>query len=124
MNDNLILLNNFQWLNRFFRGVQGKDILEKLDEMTNFLDSFENKIFGEWADTIPEIITNNMMKSLLLRTEKGMLELNFDDTLVAVHKEVKMLNSIEKQGVPEVALEFYSLSDSLWVRIYYQFFYK
>lgn len=78
-------------------------------------DDFEEKIFGSWSENITAIIHENMQKPLLLRNEKGFLELNFDSALEAALKEVKLMKSIERTGIPELALDFFSLSTPLYV---------
>lgn len=59
-----------------------------------------------------------MQKSLIVKSdENGLLNLNLDEGLVAAMREVKLMKSIEKQDIPDIALDLHLQSNSIWVRI-------
>lgn len=98
-----------------FESEDGKYTMEKLQEMCDLLNKLEIKVFDEWKAKVPGEINENMRKFLLKRGENGMLELNFDSTLVAALKEVKMLRAMKKIEIPDVAVELFEISNDLWV---------
>ena len=98
-----------------FETEDGINMMERLNEMTELLDVLETGIFEKWKENVPTEININMRKYLLKSTEKGLLELNFDPTLVAALKEVKMLKAMDKQDIPDVAVELFEISNDLWV---------
>ncbi len=89
--------------------------MNRVKEMSQLLDGFEVEVFNKWKEEIPGKINSNMKKFLLCRTEDGLLQLNFDEVLVAALKETKLLKAIQKESIPDVALELYEISDALWV---------
>lgn len=98
-----------------FETEDGKHTMERLEEMTGYLDSLADEIFKKWQTKVPQDINTNMQKFLLKSVDIGMLELNFDPTLVAALKEVKMLTAMGKQDIPDVAIELFENSNELWV---------
>lgn len=98
-----------------FETEEGKHTMDRLNEMCDLLDRLEIDIFEKWSQKVPDEINTNMKKFLLKSVDNGLLELNFDPALVAALKEVKMLRSMEKQGIPDVAIELFENSNNLWV---------
>lgn len=98
-----------------FDTEDGKNIMERLKELTEILDMLGTGIFDKWKENVPKEININMKKYLLKSVENGLLELNFGPALVAALKEVKMLRAMKKLDIPDVAIELYEISNELWV---------
>lgn len=108
-------LKNIKEFHYVFETEEGVETKEKLDEMSLALNEFDKKVFTQWVGKIPEVIKQNMRKFLIKRLDDGHLELNFDLQLVEALKEVKLLQSMKRDGIPDIALELFEFSDELWV---------
>lgn len=70
-------------------------------------------MFDEWAEKVPDQIVSNLKKSLIIRNEKTRcLTLNFSGQLFSILKEVHNLTLMDKEGIPELAIEFSSKSET------------
>lgn len=98
-----------------FETEDGKYTMERMNELCNLLDDMEKDVFKKWTQRVPIEINENMKKFLLKSIDNGLLELNFDSALVAALKEVKMLKSMSKLEIPDVAIELFESSNDLWV---------
>ncbi|XP_037924668.1 dynein beta chain, ciliary isoform X3 [Hermetia illucens] len=82
-------------------------IIERYKELMKKLEQFEEIIFTEWKTKIPAQIEEHLKKSLIARKPRcKMLILNFSPVLFSILKEVHYLKQMEKEGIPEVGLEF------------------
>jgi dynein heavy chain, axonemal len=88
--------------------------MARFDEICLLLDEFEKKIFDEWCARIPAIIEENLSRSLLMDGPEKCLTLNFVHELVVALKEIKHMKLMNLVGIPEVALNFFALSEPLW----------
>lgn len=76
------------------------------------LGQFEENIFSNWINRVPDIIETNLLKSLMLRDETTkLLILNFSPDLFSILREVHYLHLMNKENIPEVALEFSEKSE-------------
>lgn len=76
------------------------------------LGLFEETIFNTWVEKVPATIENNLKKSLILRDESTrLLILNFSPELFSILREVHYLCLMEKENIPEVALDFSEKSE-------------
>ncbi|KAL0281201.1 UNVERIFIED_CONTAM: hypothetical protein PYX00_002260 [Menopon gallinae] len=81
--------------------------------MIGLLDDLEEKCFNEWASTVEEKCSTNLKKSLLLRRKENFeLTVNFDPNLVAILREVHYLKLINKENIPEAALNVSEREDT------------
>lgn len=77
------------------------------------LGLFEELIFNAWVDKVPTTIENNLKQSLILRdVTTRLLILNFSPELFAILREVHYLCLMEKQDIPEGALDFSEKSET------------
>lgn len=82
--------------------------------MLGLLQNFEDRIFDEWTKTVPQTILDGMSEHLITRDDKNLIHMNFVQPLSDTLTEVKYLKSIEKEGIPEKALELFDLNNELW----------
>lgn len=79
----------------------------RFESLIQCLVEFENSVFDEWTAKIPEQIEINLNKMLIIRHEHTReLTLNFHPQLNAILKEVHNLKLMDKEGIPEIAIEF------------------
>lgn len=97
-----------------FECQEGVYTTERMKEMAKILDAIDVEIYSRWKTKVPNEINLNMRKYLLRTKEDGLLDLNFDPALVAALKEVKLLKTMGKVDIPDVALELFEISNSLW----------
>lgn len=108
-------LRNISEFDYIFDVEEGVETKVKLAEMIKLLDELDFKIFKQWTEQVPDEVNHNMKKFLIKRLEDGFLELNFDFALVEALKEVKNLQSMKREGIPDVAIELFENSNELWV---------
>lgn len=87
--------------------------MSRFEHLVQCLVEFEKRVFDEWTEKVPDQIVTNLKKSLLLRNERSQcLTLNFSGQLFAILKEVHNLKLMDKEGIPEIAIEFNSKSET------------
>ncbi|KAG5679915.1 hypothetical protein PVAND_009451 [Polypedilum vanderplanki] len=94
--------------------LESEEIQIRLNKVLVLLDAFSEKIYKNWKETVPLEISINMEKFLLARTSNGLLELNFDQALVTALKEIRLLKSLEKSDIPDIAEELHENANTLW----------
>lgn len=101
-------IRNFQALQHpITKSIAAKELIERFHELMRLLDLFEEDVFIEWAEKVPDQIETNLKKSLIDRNETGkLLMLNFHPQLFAILREVHHMKLMEKNGVPDVGIEF------------------
>lgn len=70
-------------------------VFEKYQQMKGLLDAEEKKTMNAWISALPSLIATCLAKTHLLRNDRGLLELNLDDGMVAILREVKYLRHLE-----------------------------
>lgn len=70
-------------------------VFEKYQQMKGLLDAEEKKTMNGWISALPSLIATCLAKTHLLRNDRGLLELNLDDGMVAILREVKYLRHLE-----------------------------
>lgn len=91
---------------------EAKKLLQRYEELMKKLGLFETTIFNTWVDRVPDIIENNLKKSLIQRDDATkLLILNFSPELFSILREVHYLRLMSKEGIPETALEFSEKSE-------------
>lgn len=98
-----------------FESEDGMYTISRSNQICAMFDALEKEVFEKWQRKVPDEINANMKKFLLKSVDDGLLELNFDPALVCALKEVKMLRAMEKQDIPDVAIELFEISNDLWV---------
>lgn len=82
-------------------------LIERYEKLMKQLDLFEDTVFNEWVELVPDQIVVNLKKSLLARIpDNNLLMLNFHPQLFAILREVHHMTLMEKNGIPEVGIEF------------------
>ena len=92
---------------------EAKDIIFRYEKLIRSLEDFEKSVFDEWTEKVPDQIVTNLKKSLIIRNEQTRcLSLNFSGQLFSILKEVHNLKLMNKEGIPEIAIEFSSKSET------------
>lgn len=87
-------------------------LYERYEALMKALGVFEETSFNEWTEKVPEQIESNLKKSLISRRRNNnALMLNFSPELFAILREVHYLRLMEKDGVPDVAIDFAEKND-------------
>lgn len=82
-------------------------LIERYEELMRLLNIFEQEVFEEWVRSVPDQIEQNLRKTLIERnSETRTLRLNFHPQLFAILREVYHMKLLEKEGVPDVGIEF------------------
>ncbi|GCB69230.1 hypothetical protein scyTo_0001016 [Scyliorhinus torazame] len=92
---------------------EGKQMIQKYEEMMELLDQYEAKLYLEWTETVSEKSQYNLTQPLLKRDpETKLISVNFDPQLVSVLREVKYLETRHTEKIPDTAAEIYALKES------------
>lgn len=89
-------------------------VFDKYEHMMRILIEHQNRIFKAWCTSVPEQIENNLAKFEVVRNESGLLDLNFDQELVAALREIRYLNFLEMKNIPQVALDLFDKVEQLF----------
>lgn len=101
-------VNNFQALQHpITQSDKGLHLIARYEELMKSLGCFECSVFDAWAAKVPEQIERNLKKSLITRNaDTKLLVLNFSAQLFSILKEVHYLKLMEKEGIPQVGIDF------------------
>ncbi|XP_078081541.1 dynein axonemal heavy chain 9 [Mustelus asterias] len=92
---------------------EGKQMIQKYEEMMELLDQYEAKLYLEWTETVAEKSQYNLTQPLLKRDpETKLISVNFDPQLVSVLREVKYLETRHTEKIPDTAAEIYAMKES------------
>lgn len=90
-----------------------KMLIERFESLLQSLADFEKSVFDEWTEKVPHQIEVNLEKPLIIRREKDRcLVLNFNGQLFSIMKEVHNLKLMDKEGIPQVAIDFSAKSET------------
>jgi dynein heavy chain len=100
--------------------VQGKETQEienVYEAVVGKLKAYEKEKVAEWAKAVDNTSDSNLSKSLLRRdSDKGLLEVNFDQSLVCLLREVKYLSTQEEIELAPKAAEIFEKDDQYRVQ--------
>ncbi|XP_018562388.1 dynein beta chain, ciliary-like [Anoplophora glabripennis] len=100
--------------NEIVKSEDAENVFMKIEQMVGILDEEQNRILNTWCNYAPEQIKESMSKFQLVRIEGGaLLQLNFDEELKAILREMRYLTLMEIQDIPVEALELYTKSEDL-----------
>lgn len=89
------------------------ELVRRYERLMELLALFEDKVFNEWREKVPEKIELNLQKSLMTRdSSTKLLLLNFSPQLFAILKEVHYLKLMGKEGIPEIGIQFSEKSET------------
>ncbi|KAK3091630.1 hypothetical protein FSP39_021358 [Pinctada imbricata] len=92
-----------------------KLVFTKYEQMLDLLGGWEEVIYKEWAAGVDEACSFNLNQPLIVRNEETkLIQVNFDPQLTAVLREVKYLESGEREDIPNSAAEMFKKNDTLW----------
>lgn len=103
-------------MNLNFRVTETQDakkLMKRYENLMKKLGVFEEEIFENWVNRVPDIIETNLKTSMMMRDNSTkLLILNFSPELFSILREVHYLRLMEKQTIPEVALDFSEKSET------------
>ncbi|RLV89556.1 hypothetical protein DV515_00014816, partial [Chloebia gouldiae] len=95
--------------------AQGRRVVQKYEEMIQLLDSYQEKLYSDWSQTVSEKSQYNLAQPLIRRDpQTKLIAVNFDPQLVSVLREVSYLRGGAARTVPPAAAELYSCKESFW----------
>lgn len=85
-------------------------MINKYNQLMDLINGEQQRTFVEWARTVPELCDLHLDKPLLVRADDGTLlvNLNFDEHLIAILREVKYMKILELDNIPPEGLELFS----------------
>ncbi|KAJ8925640.1 hypothetical protein NQ315_009485 [Exocentrus adspersus] len=96
------------------KSEDAENVFMKVDQMLTILDTEQNTILNEWFNYLPAQIEKSMSKFQLVRTDNGaLLQLNFDEELQAILREMRYMMLMEIQNMPPEALQLYEKAEDL-----------
>ncbi|NXH32764.1 DYH9 protein, partial [Myiagra hebetior] len=95
--------------------ARGRRVVQKCEEMIRLLDSYQEKLFSDWSQSVSEQSQYNLTQPLLQRDpQTQLITVNFDPQLVSVLREVSYLQASGAGAIPLAAAEVYSCKESFW----------
>jgi dynein heavy chain, axonemal len=92
---------------------EGSVIREKHEEMVALLDAYDQELFARWAGAIRDVSADSLRQHLLKLNEDGRtVSVNFDSNLIALLREVKYLEFVGTQPVPELAASLFARNEA------------
>ncbi|NWR90162.1 DYH9 protein, partial [Furnarius figulus] len=93
--------------------AQGRRVVKKYKEMIQLLDTFQEKLYLDWSQTVSEKSQYNLTQPLIWRDpETKLITVNFDPQLVSVLREVSYLLGSHAGAIPATAAGIYSSRES------------
>ncbi|KAL7886390.1 hypothetical protein AOLI_G00041110 [Acnodon oligacanthus] len=82
-------------------------------EMSTLLDEFEEKVYSDWCSDVEQVCQLNLDQPLIRRdSDTGLLSVNFNQELLAILRDVRHLQMLERVDIPSAAMEVYERRDS------------
>lgn len=66
---------------RIFDSIEGQRTIKKKDSLIASIERMESDVLTQWSTDVTKIIHTNTLEYLLKKTEKGLLALNFDESV-------------------------------------------
>lgn len=70
-------------------------VLEKYEQMRSLIEKEEKRTMDEWCAVLPSLIAKCLAKTHLVRSSRGLLDLNLDSDMIAILREVKYLKNLD-----------------------------
>ncbi|XP_066292954.1 dynein beta chain, ciliary-like [Branchiostoma lanceolatum] len=94
-------------------GEKARLMLTKYDEMMELLKKYEKECYQKWADGVAEACQFNLEQPLITRNgDTKLISVNFSPQLVAVLREVKYLENLQREDIPDTAAEIYAKNET------------
>ncbi|XP_037547527.1 dynein heavy chain 9, axonemal [Nematolebias whitei] len=89
-------------------------VIQKYEEMMQLLDIYSESLFKTWTETVDESLQHNLSLPLINRElDSHLMSVNFSPQLASVLREVKYLEGVYSEAIPETALKIYTIRDQL-----------
>ncbi|NXB68815.1 DYH9 protein, partial [Struthidea cinerea] len=93
--------------------ARGRRVVQKYEEMIQLLDSYQEKLYLDWSQTVSEKSQYNLAQPLIRRDPQSkLITVNFDPQLVSVLREVSYLWGSGAGAIPPAAAEIHSCKES------------
>ncbi|KAJ7345633.1 hypothetical protein JRQ81_001583, partial [Phrynocephalus forsythii] len=89
-------------------------IFHKYEKMLVLLDEHDEEMYASWAKDLDLHCKAHLSQPILRHNERGLLEVNFNEKLYAILREVKYLEALKCRDLPEVAVQLYSKRETLY----------
>ncbi|XP_078250276.1 dynein axonemal heavy chain 11-like [Pogona vitticeps] len=89
-------------------------VFQKCEKMLSLLDKHDEEIYTSWAQDLDLHCEAHLSQPIFRHNETGLLEVNFNEKLSAVLREVKYLEALKHHAIPEVAVQLYSKRETLY----------
>ncbi|XP_051851510.1 dynein axonemal heavy chain 9 [Antechinus flavipes] len=88
---------------------EGKEMLQKYEDMFQLLEKYERKLYDNWCQTVSEKSQYNLTQPLLCHDpETKQITVNFNPQLISVLREVNYLKMRQTRYIPETATKIFS----------------
>ncbi|XP_042314347.1 dynein axonemal heavy chain 11-like [Sceloporus undulatus] len=89
-------------------------VFQKCEKMLALLDKHDKEIYTLWVQDLNLLCESHLSQPILRSDNNGLFEVNFNEKLSAVLREVKYLEVLRHPGIPEVAVQLYSKRETLY----------
>ncbi|KAH0621502.1 hypothetical protein JD844_022872 [Phrynosoma platyrhinos] len=89
-------------------------VFQKCEKMLALLDKHDKEIYTLWVQDLSLLCESHLSQPILRYDNNGLFEVNFNEKLSAVLREVKYLEVLRHPAIPEVAVQLYSKRETLY----------
>ncbi|KAM3592376.1 uncharacterized protein V6R79_017533 [Siganus canaliculatus] len=94
--------------------AEGARVIMKYEEMMQVLDRYSSSLYEAWTETVGERSQYNLSLPLISRDpDTWLIAVNFSPQLASVLREVKYLEAMQTETIPETAIQIYSTRGQL-----------
>lgn len=75
------------------------------------LNTYDQEIFFEWAQMVPYICQENLVKPVFIIHEDRSLASNFNPELAAILRETRYMNVLQRNNLPQEAVDLFARTE-------------
>ncbi|XP_034563350.1 dynein heavy chain 9, axonemal [Notolabrus celidotus] len=95
--------------------ADGVRVIHKYEEMMQLLDRYSSSLYETWTERVGERSQYNLGLPLICRDPgTQLISVNFSPQLASVLREVKYLEALQTEAIPETAMQLYTTRGQLW----------
>ncbi|KAJ6660744.1 hypothetical protein lerEdw1_017370 [Lerista edwardsae] len=89
-------------------------VFQKCEKVLELLDKHDEEMYTSWAGDLSFLCESHLRQPILRYDDCGLFEVNFNEKLSAILREVKYLEILKHPDIPEVAVQLYSKRETLY----------
>lgn len=93
--EHILILCAYAFAFRIFDSVDGQEAIKTKDDLMVLIEQMENDVLAQWSIDVTGTIHESTSKNLLIKTEKGLVATNFDNSVsIKITEHLNLANVI------------------------------